>query len=222
MTSNRVFATFLAGLCVVCLHTSVLAQTARARATFNVDLQARLKEAESDPRLAEALLKTGRKVAAVCDNCHGVGGNSPTPDTPNLAGQNPAYHLEQLHQYAVGQRRDVFMEGMIKVLNSDEKVGMVLFYASQQVARKPVSNRALVARGQEIYGKACMRCHDENGHGDEKLARVAGQQPVYLTTALKRYRSRTGSRLNVQMAAKAQTLTDADIDAVVAFVSSME
>lgn len=222
VVSKRLLAAFLAGLCVCTVAAPAIAQLARARATAGVDLQARLKEVERDPKLSESLFKVGRKVAAVCDNCHGEGGNSHRPEVPNLASQHPAYHLEQLRQYAVGQRRDQFMEGMIKVMTSDEKVGMVLFYASQKVTRKPVSNAALVARGKAYYGKLCMRCHDEDGLGDEKLARIAGQQPVYLSMALKRYRAGTGERLDPIMASNAKLMTDADIDAVVAFVMSME
>ena len=51
------------------------AQTAKARATAKVDLEARFKEAQADPKLADDLYKVGRKVAAVCANCHGEGGN---------------------------------------------------------------------------------------------------------------------------------------------------
>lgn len=198
------------------------AQPAKARATAHVNLAARLQEVEGDPQLTAALFKTGRKVAAVCDNCHGEGGNSPTPDVPNLAGQNTAYLLEQLRRYATGQRRDEFMEGMIKVMNSDEKVGMALFYAKQRVAYKPAANPALVAHGKELYGKACTRCHDDDGLGDEKIARIAGQQPDYLRQALQRYRTGANARLDERMVINVKKMNDADIAALVAFVMSME
>ena len=112
------------------------AQSAQARATASVDLPARLAEAQANPQLEQTLFQLGRKVAAVCANCHGEGGNSAKPDIPNLAGQNPAYLLEQLRQFADGRRRNTFMEGMIRAMNSDEKIGMVLFYAAQQVAHQ--------------------------------------------------------------------------------------
>jgi cytochrome c553 len=219
--SIRLLAALVVGLCVGNLTTPAIAQSARARATANVDLAARLQEAENDPKQTASFLKTGQKVAAVCDNCHGESGNSAKPDVPNLAGQNPAYLVEQLRQYANGQRKDVFMEGMIKVMTSDEKVGMALFYAKQKVAYKPTANFALATRGQELYNKACMRCHDENGLGDEKIARVAGQQPDYLRWAIKRYRTANGARLDEGMVVNVKKMTDADIEAVIAFVVSM-
>ena len=76
----------------------VVAQPAKARATANVDLDARFKEAQTSPQLADDLYKVGRKVAAVCANCHGEGGTSTKPSIPNLAGQNPASLLAQLRQ----------------------------------------------------------------------------------------------------------------------------
>ncbi len=214
-------AVLFAGLCVLMPATPGFTQSAAARATADVDLSARLQAAQADPKLGESLFKTGRKVAAVCANCHGEGGNSPKPDTPNLAGQNPAYLLEQLRQFADGRRRNDFMEGMIKAMTADEKVGMVLFYAAQPVTLKPSIKPALVAKGKEYYGKICFRCHGEDGRGGEKFARIAGQQPDYLTTTLKRYRVGQGVRTDPLMAANTKLMSDADIEAVVAYVMTM-
>ena len=221
MTLFRLFSALLAALFICIAARPALAQSARARATANVDLAARLQEVQADPKLKVTLLNTGRKVAAVCDNCHGESGNSPKPDVPNLAGQNTEYLLEQLRRYALGLRTDIFMEGMIKAMTSDEKVGMALFYAKQSVTYKSNTNSALAARGHELYDKGCTRCHDDNGLGDEKVARIAGQQPDYLRFALTRYRTGTGARLNERMAINVKKLTDADVEAVIAFIVSM-
>lgn len=198
------------------------AQPAQARGAAPGDLEARFQQAQAEPDLGRTLLKTGRKVAAVCANCHGEGGNSVKPEIPNLAGQNPSYLLDQLRQFAEGRRRNEFMEGMIKAMSTDEKVGMVLFYASQKVEHRPASNPALAARGQAYYSKTCFRCHGDDGMGNQELARIAGQQPVYLSTTLKRYRTGSGPRVNALMAGETRRLTDADIEALVAYVSSMK
>ncbi len=221
MISSRWLMVLLVGMCFGALITPAGAQSARAKASTGVDLQARLREVQLDPKLSESLVKLGRKVAAVCDDCHGVDGNSPNADTPNLAAQNSAYHLEQLDQYAKGQRRDKFMEGMVKVMTADEKVGMVLHYATQKVREKAPSNVALAARGKDLYNKACANCHDQNGHGSEVLSRVAGQQPVYLRKAMLRYRAGTGLRMDTAMSKAIQRMSDADIAAVVDYMMSM-
>lgn len=222
-------------LCVVCfvcalgvVHATMsqaqqVAQPSRAKATAHVDVAARLKEVQANSKLSEDLYKSGQKVASFCANCHGEGGNSAKPEIPNLAGQNPAYLLEQLRQFAEGQRRNEFMEGMIKALDSEEKVGLVLYFSRQVVATRPShADPTLLARGKEIYTKNCFRCHAVDGRGNEKFARIAGQQLTYLTATLKRYRTGTGARTNPLMAANTKLLSDNDIDAVVAYVASME
>lgn len=199
-----------------------LAQPAKARASASTDLSARLAEAQGNPQLATELLVKGRRVAAVCANCHGEGGNSIRPDFPNLAGQNPTYLLEQMRQFADGRRRFEFMEGMIKAMSSDEKVGVVLFYASQPVTASAPVNPALAAKGKEHFDKICFRCHGQDGHGNNTFARIAGQQSAYLTLTLKRYRGGLGPRNNPLMTDNTRHMSDADIDAVVAYVTSMK
>ena len=222
MASIRFLAALLAGLCVYTIVLPASAQPARARSSADVDLSARLKEVERDAKLSEDILKIGRKVAAVCANCHGETGNSPKPDTPNLAGQNPAYLIEQLRKFADGRRRFEFMEGMIKSMSSDEKIGIVLFYSSQKVVAKPTLNVALAAKGKDYFNKICFRCHGNDGRGNEQFARIAGQQPDYLRLTLQRYRSGTGVRTDPLMAASTKLMTDADIDAVIAYVGAMQ
>ena len=222
MASIRFLTAVLAGLCVYTMVLPCNAQPARARSTADVDLSARLKEVEHDAKLSEDTLRIGRKVAAVCANCHGETGNSPKLDTPNLAGQNPAYLIEQLRKFADGRRRFEFMEGMIKSMNSDEKIGIVLFYSAQKVVSKPASNIALATKGKEYFNKICFRCHGDDGRGNEKFARIAGQQPDYLRTTLQRYRAGTGVRTDPLMAASTKLMTDTDIDAVVAYIGAMQ
>jgi cbb3-type cytochrome c oxidase subunit III len=218
---KRLPSAVLTALLSVLLASSALGQPGKAPVP-DVDLNARLKEVEANPRLLEASNKTGAKVASFCANCHGEGGNSPNPDTPNLAGQNTSYLLEQVRQFAEGKRRNIFMEGMIKALSTEEKIGVVLHYSHQEVAFKPATNAALAAKGQEYYSKICFRCHGDQGRGNEKIARIAGQQPGYLSLTLKRYRDGSAVRSDPLMAANTKTMTDADIAAVVAYVSSMK
>jgi cytochrome c553 len=107
-------------------------------------------------------------------------------------------------------------------MSRDEKVGAVLFYASQAVNAAAPVNPALAAKGKEYFDKICFRCHGQNGHGDNTYARIAGQQSAYLTLTLKRYRGGQGPRNNPLMTENTRHMTDAEIDAVVAYVTSMK
>lgn len=184
-------------------------------------MDAKLEAVLKDPQQLEQYTRSGQKVAQFCANCHGAGGNSVLPDTPNLAGQNPAYLLEQVRQFADGRRRYDFMERLIRAMSEDEKIGVAVFYSRQSVLPHPSADAALVAEGKRYFDKVCWRCHGADGHGSEVYARIAGQRPDYLQTTLLRYRSGTGSRINALMSANTRLMSDADIRAVVAYVSSM-
>ena len=188
-----------------------------------VDLIARLKEVESNPRQLDAMRRIGRKVDGFCSNCHGDGGNSAKPDVPNLAGQNSYYLLAQLREFSTTQRKsNEFKKRLVNVMSADEKIGMVVFYAGQEVTVKPASNPALLAKGEELYLKRCAECHEKDGRGTKQFSRIAGQQSLYLTTSLKGYRDGTGPRLDRDMVKEVKPLNDADIAAVVTYVSAMK
>lgn len=198
-----------------------MAQNPKPRA--DVDYAARLKEVQANPKALEEAMKIGRRVAGFCAHCHGEGGNSSNPDIPNLAGQNPGYLLDQVRQFADGRRKNEFMEGMIRALKPEETIGMVVFFGAQMVLpHKSAAPSAQLLKGKDLFHKNCFRCHGENGLGSEKFARIAGQQPGYLAKTIKRYRVGSTQRSDPLMAAATSLLNDADVDALVAFVSSME
>ena len=181
----------------------------------------RMKVLQADPVALQSAITAGKKASFFCANCHGENGIAKTSDVPNLAGQHPSYLLEQIRQFSDGRRRNEFMEGMIRAMNSDEKIGMVLFYSAQEVAHKPAADAALADKGKSYFNKTCFRCHGQTGRGNEQIARIAGQQTDYLRTTLRRYRSGSDIRSDSIMTPNTRLMTDADIDAVVAYVSAM-
>ena len=182
----------------------------------------KLAAALQSPKAMETAVSAGREASAFCANCHGADGNSTIAEVPNLAGQNPAYLLEQIRKFGAGQRKNEFMQGLIKVLSDDEKVNIALYYSQLPVKARSGGDPALLAKGQAWYSKICFRCHGNDGRGNEKIARLSGQQPEYLALTLKRYRDGTGERIDPAMAANTSMLKDADIQAVVEYVSHMK
>lgn len=211
----------LAGVAMAALISTAAAQAERPRAVVS-DLTARLEQVQADPKALQSALKTGSRLsAAVCANCHGERGVSAQPEVPNLAGQNAAYLAEQLRQFAEGQRRNEFMEGMIKAMGADERIGIVLHYASMTMPPRPAMDPALAARGREQYARNCFRCHGNDGHGNAQMARLAGQQGRYVVSTIKRYRVDKGPRVNPLMADATRLLSDEDIEALAAYIGSM-
>jgi cytochrome c553 len=220
---QRTLGILTLGLLLICGGPALAQQSAKARATANVDLTQQLADVQSDPPKAEAMLKLGAKTANFCANCHGMAGNSVKPEVPNLASQNPAYMLEQLRQFADGRRRFEFMEGLIKAMTSDEKIGIVIYYAAQKPPVPNVPNTPQLIKGKELYQKNCATCHGTDGHGNHQLARIAGQQVTYLENTLKRYRDTQGKgpRTDASMVKVTSALNDAEVKAVVTYLSSM-
>lgn len=202
-------------LCVLAVSASSAWAQGSAVATME-----RLKALQNDPVALRAAIDAGRKASFFCVNCHGPDGNSSIPEVPNLAGQNPAYLLEQIRKFGAGERKDAFMQGLIKVLKDEERVQVALAYADAKV-HEHKSNPALAARGKELFGKLCVRCHGEQGHGNEKIPRLAGQQIPYLQTSLTRYRDKTGERNDQLMAIATSGLKNEDIAAIANYLTQL-
>jgi cytochrome c553 len=67
----------------------------------------------------------------------------------------------------------------------------------------------------------CRNCHGEDGVAVQAgAANLAGQQKEYLTRQLRAFRS--GSRQDPQMGTVAKTLTDADIEALAEWYSTIK
>jgi cytochrome c553 len=203
----------VATLAAVLFSSSVAAETKAERKLAGLIGNANAVAAAAD---------AGKKASFFCANCHGADGNSAIPEVPNLAGQNPVFLLEQIRKFGEGQRKNEFMEKMIRVLSDDDKVDIALYYAQQHVKTRPVGDTTLQAKGMDWFSKICIRCHGEQGRGNERIARIAGQQPTYLTLTLTRYRDRTGERIDPLMATNTAFLKDEDIKALVEYVSRMK
>lgn len=131
----------------------------------------------------------GKALAATCTKCHGEAGNSRTPGTPSLAGQQPHYLVAAIQEYHQGERKTAPMKSMLT--GSDrlqlEKLG--LYFASQTPAQRPPP-----AVGDPEAGKLtttfCGGCHGSDGVSrDVSTPSLAGQDPQYLVKAIKAYRT---------------------------------
>lgn len=181
----------------------------------------RFKALQSDPAALRDAAAAGKGAAAFCANCHGADGNASEPEVPNLAGQNGLYLIEQMRKFATGERKNAFMQGLIKKLTDAERVQIAAFYAEARVRPGP-AEAALAPRGKELYSKLCQRCHGDSAHGTETIPRLAGQRRDYLETSILRYRNGTGERIYPLMAIATSPLTNPDIKAVAAYLAALD
>ena len=189
-------------------------------ASAQTSLLDRLKTIQADPVALKAAIDAGRKAAFFCANCHGDEGIGKSAEIPNLAGQNPAFLLEQIRKFGNGERKDPFMQGLIKVLKDEDRLQISLFYASMTVPPSR-ADAALAAKGKELFGKLCVRCHGEQARGNAEIPRIAGQKLSYLQTTVTRYRDGTGIRNNQLMSIATAPLKNEDIAAVANYLTQL-
>ena len=71
------------------------------------------------------------KAKEVCQACHGIDGNSQTPDYPKLGGQYPDYLAKALRDYKSGERKNPIMAGFAAALTAKDIDNLAAFYATQ-------------------------------------------------------------------------------------------
>ena len=71
------------------------------------------------------------KAKEVCAACHGMDGNSPTPDYPKIGGQYEDYLAKALRDYKSGVRKNAIMAGFAGTLTRQDIANLAAHYASQ-------------------------------------------------------------------------------------------
>jgi cytochrome c553 len=158
--------------------------------------------------------ENGKAVAATCANCHGADGNSKTPGTPSLAGQQPQYFVVATQEYLTGARQSAPMDPMLRRMSKLDVESAALFFASQTPAQRSAPSTGNAAAG-EPRTAVCGGCHGSHGVStDSATPSLAGQDPQYLKNAILAYRT---TRKHALMSRLVADLSDQDIDNIVAF-----
>lgn len=189
-----------------------------------------IQAVESDPEKKAAAIRKGHARISFCSHCHGDDGNSKRPDIPNLAGQNPAYMLEQLDMFAQGQRKNLVMQTLAKQFTMDDKVNVSIYFANQEVVNNEEIEPLYARQGKELFTTMCQFCHGADGKGEAGYARLAGQKKAFVITTLKRYRANAKAkpdpnevkRTNPRMEQVTQHLSDEDIRALANYIASLD
>ena len=174
------------------------------------------------PALAQDL-EAGRKKAETCAACHGVGGNSPAPQFPILAGQTARYLYLQLRDFKEGRRSEPTMEPFVKDLSRDDMFNLAAFFAAQR-PRSPdfKLDEARAARGKlKAEETLCTMCHLGAYQGQNEIPRLSAQYYDYTVKQLRDFKARRRTNDAGNMAAVARTLSDSDIEDLGHFLSSL-
>jgi cytochrome c553 len=161
----------------------------------------------------------GKVVAADCANCHGADGNSKIAGTPNLAGQQPRYFVTATQEYLTGARQSAPMDPMLRKMSKLDLESVALYYASQTPAPRSAPSTGDAAVG-EPRTAVCGGCHGSHGVStDSATPSLASEDPIYLTQAIKAYRT---TRKHDLMQRLVSTLGEQDIANIVAFYTTQK
>ena len=169
-------------------------------------------------------------VSGKCFLCHGMNGESSTSLYPRLAGQHYQYVAKQLADFKTGRRQSDTMQSMAAELSEAEMLALGVFFERKPAVASPVVDADLAAvgkfvffRGNEYSGvAACASCHGERAYGAAQLPRLAGQGAKYTENQLNSFNRRERTNDNAVMHSIASRLTELEVKAVAAFISSME
>lgn len=175
----------------------------------------------------------GKTIAQqVCASCHGVDGNSTSPNFPKLAAQQEPYFIAQLSGFRNHNRADPagfeYMWGLSRNLTDTQIKDLAAYFAQQKPKPIPVDNPALVERGEKIFKNglpdkeipACASCHGTNGEGNMIFPRLASQHADYLTKQLLVFQRTNDRPEGAIMKQVAHSLGTDDIAAVTTYLQS--
>ncbi len=168
-------------------------------------------------------IEAGRTKAQACAACHGADGNSSVGNFPNLAGQTWRYIYVQLKDFKEGRRKDPVMSAMAEPLSRQDMIDIANFYAAQKA--RPSSFKADDAKIKLGKAKAdenlCVMCHLGGFSGQNEIPRVAGQQYEYIVKQLKDFKARSRTNDAGNMTSVAQSLSEADIENLAHYITSL-
>jgi cytochrome c553 len=168
-------------------------------------------------------IEAGRVKSQACAACHGADGNSQSGQFPNLAGQSWRYIYIQLKDYKEGRRSDPVMTAMASPLSRQDMIDIGNYFAAQKA--KPSSFKA--DEGKIKLGRAkadetlCSMCHLGGFAGQNEIPRVAGQQYDYIVKQMRDFKARTRTNDAGNMTSVAQTLSEADIENLGHYITSL-
>ncbi|MDD5332491.1 MAG: c-type cytochrome [Rhodoferax sp.] len=167
----------------------------------------------------------------VCSICHGVDGNSVSPNFPRLAGQTPGYIVAQLEIFRSHQRADPagfeYMWGISHHLSDNQINGLAEYFARQVPKPNAPVDPQQMAAGKVIFENGvpdkqaapCMACHGPKAQGMAAFPRLANQHQDYLMKQLNVFQ-RTDERPGTPMTQIAHLLSPQEIQAVAGYLQA--
>lgn len=172
-------------------------------------------------------------VVNVCSKCHGIDGNSTSPNYPKLAGQHKEYFVAQVKAFRDKSRKNpdahADMWKVIAELNDEMAMRLAEYFFAQKPARGAPGDPQLAAKGKVIYERgiksrnvpACVFCHGQNGQGISVFPRLAGQHAQYLVKQIKVFHTDDRPNLSKVMKSVVDQLSDEEAQQVAVYLQGL-
>ena len=140
---------------------------------------------------------------AICNACHGPGGNSQIPLTPSIAGQPKLFVENQLVLIREGLRDIPQMKEIVSGMSDETIIALAQHFAAQTPVSKPgAPNQEKSRLGAAAAARLlCGTCHLSDYTGQNQVPRLAGQDETYLAHSMKQFRDNPGPGRDTIMAA---------------------
>lgn len=216
------------GVKLVGLH--LAAPAAVLAIVFVTTARAEDKDAAVSKQAVEAKMK-------YCEVCHGPSAQGFVGyyPIPRLAGQQPEYIKNQLRAFIDRARVNPIMANVAHVLSPAMETALANNF--HELNPKPLGGapKDIVAEGKKIFDEgipksdvpACSSCHGPEAKGEGEFPRLAGQVYPYVVRELGNFSEERGQNptkpdTSAIMKPIAHSLTEAQIKAVAAYVSTLE
>ena len=168
----------------------------------------------------------------VCSTCHGLDGNSISPQFPKLASQQKEYLINQIKNFRGHDRTDPpgpeFMWGLSRHLTDAQVDEMAAYFNSKPIQGHVKISSAALEEGKSIFNQGlpkqevppCMACHGPSAEGMSSFPQLAGQHQEYLLTQMLVFQQ-TDFRPNTPMSQVTHKLTLEQMKSVANYLAAM-
>ncbi|MDH5473687.1 MAG: c-type cytochrome [Gammaproteobacteria bacterium] len=173
-------------------------------------------------------IENGRKIYALCANCHlDNGWGKPDGSFPVIAGQHPNVMLKQMDDIRSRNRENPTMYPFsdAKTIGGEQAIIDVITYIA---ALKPSSSPGKgdgtrLAEGKKLYQQRCQQCHGNKAQGNNEALypKLQGQHYAYLLRQLKGIRDGYRKNSNPVMNTEVKPLADNELEAVADYLSRL-
>jgi len=169
-------------------------------------------------------VEAGKKMAEqICASCHGPD-KTLNNETPILSGQTWRYLYLQMKDYKEGRRSNQFMTPLMKDMSKKDMYNLAAYYSdSQYRSANEKGDPAVIDTGRQIADDAlCTMCHLGSFKGQNEVPRVASQHYSYIVKQLLAFKNKERTNDAGTMTAYMSNVTKEQMEAVAAYVASLQ